>query len=794
MAGTGGGNPWRGMSNPFPNAAVAHVYDYPPDVLTIETPAVRKARRVVSGYLNATRTPGTGPGAGGRGGSGEHLIGKGAACVIEGDYGTGKTHLAMDLLARAEGARAGAGPDMRVFYQVVPGGTFMSLYTGLMKDHIGLGEMQDRVRECYSDIVADALRDRPFTEGLIDELHRGNVDPERVIDRYGLKEGALRDELRRQLREVTGNEVFGRALMLLLRPELATLAWEWLVGGFPGTVLAERGITRPLATDIEAMDALGVVARLYGRRDRRFVLVIDEMEKLAVDWDHDVTHAQALKRLLEVFRVTGSLLVMCGLPDIFEILPPDPGRVDAVIRPSLLTADDVRWYIGQALASAAGGDGLAPFTRESADYIVYLTSGVARDVLRICYYAFDEAAETGEEITAEVLRQVARYRVPNAGAERARSDIADILAEQGWPADRHRVLGALPGAVADFWIPRGAEGAGCAILVSDSVLEDREARVLAEQAKAVASGDAERAVILVVGGYLPEDRRRLLAAELGAGSLVVYHVRTFGREFARALQAAMDRFAGTRPPRAVQAPGGLELAGALPAPGDSDEIRTLRAETERIARQQDSTLRALRELLRRSESLTGAVAELRAGPGPAPDTRAGLPAEVETLFSRARDSLEAYGDVRGFLEKTFQIAARQPGERFPLTHRLRRPDAFSPIGIAEYLSDLLGGFRSSVQSWLAAVRPGPDREGAPTEGEREWLRGICQTYDSLYGVAQVYKLDPLPDMIDLADDGREPADRPSRSVRREELEAAFSDLGERVHHAALRAAARGGRP
>lgn len=790
MAGASGGNPWRGIPNPFPNAAVAHVYDSPPDVLTIDTPAVRRARRVVSGYLSATRTPGGGGDAGGGGGSGEHLIGKGTACVIEGDYGTGKTHLALDLLARAEGARAGAGTDMRVFYQVVPGGTFTSLYTGLMKDHIGLGEMQNRVRECYSDIVADALRDRPFTEGLIEELQRGNVDPERVIDRYGLKEGALRDELRRQLREVTGNEVFGRALMLLLQPELASLAWEWLVGGYPGTVLAERGITRPIGTDIEAMDALGVVARLYGRRDRRFVLVIDEMEKLAADWDNDVTHAQALKRLLEVFRVTGALLVMCGLPDIFTILPPDPGRVDTVIHPSLLTADDVRWYIGQTLQRATGGDGLAPFTSESADYIVYLTSGVARDVLRICYYAFDEAAETGEEVTAEVLRQVARFRVPNVSAERARGDIADVLAERGQAADRHRVLGALPGVVADFWIPRGEGGAGCAILVSDSVLEDREARNLAAQAKAVASGDAERAVILVIGGYLPEDQRRWLEAELGAASLVVYHVRTFGRELARALETAMERFAGTGASRAAPAVGEPHAAA------DSDEIRSLRAETERIARQQDSTLRALRELLRRSESLTGVVAELRAGPGPAAAPRPGLPAELETLFSRANDSLEAYGDVRGFLEKTFQIAARQPGERFPLTHRLRRPDAFSPIGIAEYLSDLLGGFRSSVQSWLAAVRPGPDRDGVPTEGEREWLRGICQTYDSLYGVAQVYKLDPLPDMIDLAGDGREPAARSSRSARREALEAAFAELGERVHHAALRAAsaARGDRP
>ena len=549
MTGNDGDNPWQGSSNPFPHAAVARVYDPRPGALTIETTAIREAHRLVSGYLSVTRAPED------RGGSDDHLIGKGKVCVIEGDYGTGKTHLAMELLTRAEGARADSGTDTRVFYQVVPGGSFLSLYTGFMKDHVGPTEMLARVRELYADIVADALRDRPFTGELIGEVLRDDVDPQLVIDQYGLKEGALRDQLRKRLSTVTGDETFSRALMLLLQQDLRPLAWEWLVGGFPHAVLTERGVTRPIATDIQAMDALGVVARLYGRRNRRFILVVDEMEKLAQAWDSgEVTRAQAFKKLLEVFHVTGALLVMCGLPDIFEILPRDPGRVDQVIHPSLLTADDVRWYIKQAQQRAFARNVLAPFTSKSAEYIVYLTGGVARDVLRVCYYAFAEAAETGEQVTPATVRQVARYRVPNGGVERVRSDAAEILTEQGWHADRHRVLGSLPGVVADFWIPLHEGGAGCAILISESVLEDDEARRLAERAAAVTSSRAERAVILVIAGYLPAAQRQMLVDALGEQSLVVYHAQTFGKDFAQALAAAMERAGGPGPTRGARDP------------------------------------------------------------------------------------------------------------------------------------------------------------------------------------------------------------------------------------------------
>ncbi len=775
MAIVDGDRPWRGSPNPFPPAAVARVFDSQPDVLTIRTRAAQQVDDFIDGYLRPTRVSES------RHRTGQYLAGTGKVCVIEGDYGTGKTHLAIEIVNRIKASHTGAGMDPRVFYCVAPGGNFRTLYAGLMKDVIGSGEVLARVREFYADIVADALRERPYTGELVAQLERVDVDPQLVIDRSGLKEGALREELRQRLSAVTQDETFARALILLLQPDLRALVWDWFVGGYPNEILAERGVTKPLQTDAQALEALGVIARLYGRRNRRFVLVIDELEKLAVGWDSsDAAKAQAFKTLLEVFRAAGALLVVCGLSDIFEMLPRDLGRVDAVISPSLLTAENVHWYIKEAQDRAFGRRVLEPFSEETVKYIVYVTGGVARDVLRICYYAFEDAAETGQRINPSDINMVARYRVLNSAVEQVRSDVADILAQQDWQADRYHVMGEPADATVDFWLPAGEHGGGCAIILSDSVLEEQQAERLAEHLTAIKSASAERALILVVAGYLPAAHRQVLATALDGYPLVVYHVRTFDKEFAAAVSTAMGRIGALSP----------ESSGAQASA--EDHIRSLRAQADRLVRQQAGMARVVQELAGQTQerliALQQSVDAIPRWPGPAgPATE--LPAELELMFSRAQRSLEDYGDVRAFVDRTFVIAARQPGERFSLTHRLRQPDAFSPIGVAAFLSDVLGSFHDSVRAWFAAIDPYGAGSGP---GDREWLAGICQTYDALYEVSPEFKLDPLPEMTAVAGSEHESKRNVTRSTRREALREALGGLGDRVYHAAVEAAARSG--
>lgn len=776
MAGVADDGRGHGSPNPFPSLAVAHVWDRLPGRLTIKTQAVREVDRFVGEYLRAARPAANSP-------AGRSLAGTGRACAIEGEYGTGKTHLAGELLDRVEAARAGGGVDTRAFYRTVPDdGSLLTLYVDLMKHEITRDEVLAGVREMYADIVAVALRDRPYTHDLAGRLERGDVDPQRVIDRYGMKEGALREELGSRLAAVTRDETFSRALMLLLQPELRLLAWDWLVGGKPGNVLAERGVASPIQTDERALEAIGVIARLYGDRNCRFVLVIDDMEKLAFARGSEAAASvQGLRKLLEAFQAAGALLVVCGLPDVFDVLP-DRSRFDAIVRPSLLSAADVRWYITETRRRAFGGPGITPFSQESIDSIVAITGGVARDVQRFCYFAYAEAEEYGHEIMPEHIRLIARQQVPVNDAERVRDHITDLLHEQGWLVDRHRVLGPVAEATADFWIPMGEHGGGCAVLVSDSVLEDQQAQRVVGQASAIMSAGQDRVVIVVIAGYLAPSQRPALAGEPAAGPLIVYNARTFSKEFTAAVAAVSDRIVGGTP--------GLRRNGSV-----EDELHLLREELNRVVRQQANTMHAVAELATRTvdqlAALQRSVAAIPAQGGAA-ERAAELPDELAALFSAARRSLHGYGDPRQFVDATMRASA-VPGELFPRTQLMRGQDAFVGIGISAFLSSLLDGFEDGVRAWLGAL--GKDRaEGTePADDARVRLHGICQAYDALYYATPAHRLDVLPGTAAGQPDDAVPA-VPSRSARRAEFKQAFEGLGDRVYQAALAAVGTARRP
>jgi hypothetical protein len=772
MKAVDGSPPWFGLGNPFPPAAVATFINSPHAELTIRTQAVRDTEEFIDSYVRAAGQGSDGdPGNARR----ERLAGTGRVCLIEGNYGTGKTHLAIEALSHIAAASEAGDIDTRAFYRITPGASFLALYKELVET-IGQSEIQRRVREFYADVVAKSLSELPYTDDLVSELERGDAHPEDVVAHYGLREGALREQLRLRLRSVTENESFSGALVLLLEPDIDVFAWDWLAGGLPSQVLNERGIGKRLSTDDEALEALGVIALLYGRKNRRFVLVIDEFEKLALTRDpFDASRAQAFKRLLEVFHAAGALLILCSLPDIFNILPRDPGRIDKLITPSPLDEADVRWYIEETQKISFGSRMLEPFTPKGIGSLVSIAGGVAREVVRLCYFAFARASLTGNTITASEINLVARAYLPNDGVERARSEIEEILYEQGWQAERNAVVGEDNGIAVDFWIPGSASGSGCAVIVSGSVLEAVNAQELAGQLLTLRSAEPPRLVILVIGGYLPDDERQVLANALRGESLVSYNPTTFTRDFSRAIRQAFER---------------------IGEPGAAEETRGLRAELNRMARQQLNTMRAIQDLAGRTEdrlnALQASVETARprqeAPPGNPPDVGT-LPVEVERIFSVAQSSLSAYGGIDDFTTEAFAAAGQEPGATYPFVLRVRRdPDAFSGIGVATYLSDLLRSFRASVEDWSRRLESTTLTRGeGPTKAERERLQAICQAYNALYGAAPLFKLESLAD-VTAAAEGRQEGATAARSARRDALRRAFEGLGERVQQAASSAA------
>lgn len=786
-----GTDDWRTGVNPFPPIAFARITELRPEVVTIKTLAVEQIEVVLDAYLHVT--PGDGEG---RHGSRADIEGTGRVCMIEGDYGSGKTHLAIKILDRVEEARTRDRLDIHDFYLAAPDGTFLTLYTDLMDRVIRKDEVLARVREFYADIVADSLRDWQFADTLVQQLQRGVVDPQLIVAQYGLRQGALQELMRSRLRAVTSDETFTQGLMLLLEPELREQVWAWFVGGVPGQALVEWGIKATIRTDVKAMEALGVIARLYGRSNRRLVLVLDEIERVIMRWDRsDAGTAQAFKTLLEVFHGAGAFLAVCGLPDVFTVLPKETGRIDAYVHPSLFDRDDVRLYVAKTLRRTPETRSLKPFTDESFGYLVDVTGGLARDVVRLCYEAYEEALATGEEITPRLISKVASRGAPGGGARRARAEIGEFLAREGWPAQRQWMLEGSAAPV-DFWIPVGENGTGVAIVVEDSVFQEEQAVQLAARLRAIGTAAPGRGMLLVLVGYLHNDLRQRLADAVAGGALLVYNLhypQSFERTFPGVLRAVADRVGPVR----ASTPDAL-----VPAV----ELLALRAETDRMARQQGYALQLVQELVGRTEELSSglnfiqdipdrlsqverAVDGLAGGTGsPSARRRGDLPAELEATFGAARRALDAYRDLQAFVDAMFDAAAREHGPRLSAVHRLRDPDAFSQMGISAFLSDLLLGFRQSVQAWLARVA-GEIAPGAePSAAHRDQLQGVCRAYDALYGAIPMYRFDPLPATSGTSSGNQQLLAQAAWSARRDALSAAFDGLGDRVYQAALRAA------
>jgi type II secretory pathway predicted ATPase ExeA len=759
---------WGETANPFPRAAIARPSALSPGTPTIPTPAVEDLRRLIDEYVAGTLSAESGAR------SGQAPQDDGQILVIEGDYGSGKTHLIREALSRVAEARK-TGFDPRPVYLTAPGGSLVLLYTEVMRD-IGLHEMLARVLEFYSDVVANDLRGHPFAKQQVGQLERDEVDPRLVIADHGLSEGALLAELRRRLSSVTSDQAFSHALVLLLQSELRDMVWEWLLGGSPSQLLRENGLSRPIDTDIQALEALGVLARIYRRGQRRFVLAVDEMEKLVLSWNRsDQGRVQAFKKLLEVFRRTGALLIIAGLPEIFEILPPETQRIDAIIRPSDLGRDNVQWYIAKTMATARRRETLEPFTPESIDYIVYATRGRARDVVRLCYYAYESASATGREITRDDVNRVATTLSRQGGArEMVRGEIRQLLAEQARTPVEGWLFPGIPEVVVDFWVPVGDQGAGCAVFISDSILDDHQAAIVADRISLVRSSGSGRTVIQVVSGYLPADLRRRLEEALSGEPLIAYSPGTFDAEFTRVMNAAVGLIVG----EAVESsPGGAEL-------------RMLREETSRLASQQATMLRLIQESASRDEQLLGTLQRaVTAGPG-APrlvpeDKEASLPPGLKRLFGAAEDSLTAYGDVRALVDDAFALAEEEPGVTYALAYRLRDSDAFAPIGVMTFLAALLQGFQRGVQAWLGSLGQPGERVEALTTGQVERLRAVCQAYNALYDTAPLFKLDRLPEITSATAAGQGNLSRAGRTMRADALRGAFDGLGDRVYQAAV---------
>lgn len=755
-------------TNPFQQMAVADVLGIGTTTVSVPTPAINEAIEQLDGFLT------TAPGA----------ARPGNVVAVVGEYGTGKSHLVGELLHHVY---VNTDPQQaRTVYLEAEQKTFVNLYKRFV-EHLEYEDVRDQVRTFYADVLADALQGSDFTAGVADAVRSGGLDPVTAVERLGMMESEHLGELQRMLERVTNNAAFGTALTLLLRPGFTDAAWEWLTGRTPDQILVERGITAAIATEEAALEAMGVFAVLYSYRDRRFVVAIDELNKVVSASRRPSENAvDAFKKMLEVFAGARALLVLSGLPDSLEVLGKDVGqRIGRVIHVSPLNAQNTMDFIRKSQARIGRGEQLQPFDEHSVQYLVKVADGNARRIVRLCHQlyrrALDESSDPAQAaVTEAMIRQVARDQTSLAVGDNVHAEIRQVLNALGLEYTRDSLLNQETNSQADYWIPVGSENSGCVLVLSESVLRGSEAEQLVNRATSIQAAVERVELVLIVVGLVHEDLLEPLTVAFGAGP-VVYDRYTFVDTLARELNARVR---------------------VLEPEADADPLLSIRERLGRAGRQQANTQRMVdqalvmlnglrasseRQLTLLRRELSDLAARVRPSEVEQTDTPppSQLPGEVARLFTSAQRSLEEVDQVDAALWAVFASTEGDLHQaidaRVNVRAPLRAPNFFPAVGVSSLLHRLLNAFRTRVNDWYRAYVPSPS--GGLQTQDREQLSAICRAYDAIYEYVPLFRLEGLDEFTPRAIEGDMSVMLPPQRV--DHLRKTLTELSNRVQVAVL---------
>lgn len=747
------------LLNPFSPTAVAWTAHQDADestIVTVRTSAIDAALRQLDIYLTASRELES---------AAAPATMRGNVVVVVGDHGTGKTHLAMQVLAHALLDRP---KDTHVVYVEAGSTDFLQLYQRFVRQ-LELSDMLGRVREFYRDVVLDRLGSDPLTAAVAGFLRsERELDIGAVVAEIGVDDRTLVEPFERKLGEITTNPTLITAFSLLLRPGFQNSVWAWLRGELPAEILRERGIEAEISTETGALEAMAVIALLYGRHNHRLIVVVDEIDRVLFGTGRPIDIVLApFKTMLAAFGEAGALLVLAGLPEFLRVLPDDvQQRIGRTIRMPPMTDEETRQLIVRTLRATEPPE-LGPFTEGAVPYIRSLTGGVPRKIIKLCEHLYQEAATEQVEVTVGLVREVAATQDLVVTSDDVRRQVRVLLGAEGVAHSSNYLLSVeVPLARVDEWVQVDGE-AGFGLLVTDSVLEADEIDGLRERALAIQAARPQTEVLLVVVGYI-EDQT---AAEM-AGYLNQEPLRYEGRTFPQNLTATVRAMA-------IRA-GGAEAAAGTGA---------ARSEVARLARQQSNLYLFIDQLGKRlddmrlsneqhfssvREQLGGVTSALTTGSTPPGQSARGqptdvpgrLPARVNRLFVTAMDALSDLRRVDIALRQVFTLSTGTETAAYrrsisQLRAALRAPRAMPAVSAVTLLQRLVTIFRESVADWYRGLNP--DSSGRILPSDEQQLRALCGAYDAVYEYLPAFEIRGLSEFAEAYAASGDPEPR-SRGV------------------------------
>lgn len=514
-------------TNPFPATAVARLSQRKHHRLTVETDALKKMRLEVEDFFANQKGEGK------------------TVCVI-GEYGTGKTHLLLETLHSIIDLE---DETIHAFYVDAPSDSFLSLYQKRFLPRLERYDVQIRLREIFRQVVIGELESDPIFEKVVSNIRNGKLEVDSVIKQYGLMESNLLQQFSHRLKGIAEDECFSAALFLLNSPIFQEDVWDWLEGNPPTKALQERGITRVIDNDPIALESIGVFAFLLGQEGHKFVLMIDELEKvISSSQEISASTTLAFKKLFEAISKTKALLILSGLQDFYETMPIDAQeRVSAIIRPTLLNGKDIVQYIREANFKYTAQKTIEPFSRPVIDYIASISGGNARKTIRICYHAYQIATSENVKVSRKIIQEVTQDQFGTQTEGQVKEEILGVIERMGLAVEHDKRVERSQvdkktykliqiTAKADYWIAVGNDNTGIAITHVHDVFSDNDEKQIIDRATNLSYNDDKGihiASILVVSGFIAESRSVSLSKFFD--KVIPYTSREFTDHFESAL-------------------------------------------------------------------------------------------------------------------------------------------------------------------------------------------------------------------------------------------------------------------
>lgn len=413
--------------NPFPVTAVANFYNNMQNNIIVETKAIKKIKKIIDKWILDEND--------------------GITIAIQGEYGTGKTQLAIEMQRYINKSNENK-------YHFIcldsPSNSFLEMYKNRFLNELTKAQVLERLEACYYEIIVNDKESDEIYKKLFES--KNNIKSTELIERFGLAKSKYDLIFEEKLVNVTQNSKFVSALLLLLDARFEKEVWDWFNGSEPSDAMKERGVNFSIDNDAVALESIGIFAFLFGQQGHRFVLFIDEMEKIVSSTEKIKKDSfGALKKLIEIVKATKSMLILCGLPDYYIALPRDTQqRIAYQIKTGGIMLSEIEEYIRNANEKVNNKKTQIPFCKEILEEILDISNGNIRTIIRLLYHSGNWYIENSIEINSNALCDILTNAYGTFDLTAVRKVLAQIFTSKGWLFEERK---SSDKATIDFWLP-----------------------------------------------------------------------------------------------------------------------------------------------------------------------------------------------------------------------------------------------------------------------------------------------------------------------------------------------------